>query len=278
MRTAAFSLLLLLFFPCTTLPQNPESQLEYADSLKISGNYFQAVTEYKRLLFFDESRSHKYHANLSIADCYKAGGFLANAGRYYQTAVRESKNPDEAFRASVEYARILILKKRNADAADRLNLLKKSYKKTDQYEELNFWLGWAYFFDRDIENAGAYFDSAGARGAVIRSYLTRYNDESYNETLAQVLSYIIPGSGQIYTGEYISGMISMAWAAAGLYWSINSFIEERVLDSFFNGYFVFLRFYAGNLQNSKKFAIEKNNILLNSYLKEIENNYKGLLP
>ncbi len=258
--------------------QDPETQLNLADSLMNAGNLFQAVTEYKRLLFFDINGKYAYTAYMNIGKCYKAGGYFANAKKYFLSSARSAKEPADAFRPSIEYARVLILEKNFLQAREKLSLLQKSFKGTAETEEINFWTGWTYFFERNTAKAAEHFELAGDRGKIINRYLAEFDKESLDENLAQVLSYVIPGAGQIYAGEYLSGLISLAWTAAGIYWSVTSFAEERVLDSFFNGYFVFLRFYAGNLQNSRKFAEDKNNLLLNSYLKEIENNYKGLLP
>ncbi len=69
-----------------------QNQLTYADSLFEQGNYFDAVTEYKRLLFFNSSGKYEYTANYKIAMCYKSGGKLDEAIKYFTLSVLSSKN------------------------------------------------------------------------------------------------------------------------------------------------------------------------------------------
>ena len=65
--------LILMFFSFSLSAQNQNNrlQIDYANNLYNSGRYYDAITEYKRLLFFDSTSSIKYQANYNIADCYK---------------------------------------------------------------------------------------------------------------------------------------------------------------------------------------------------------------
>jgi TM2 domain-containing membrane protein YozV len=102
-------------------------------------------------------------------------------------------------------------------------------------------------------------------------------DDLYDPALAKTLS-IIPGAGQFYTGEYVSGLISIGWNVLWGYLTINAFIEDRVFDGFVVGTLLWWRFYSGNLQNAEKFAIEKNLEKTNSALHYLQYNYSGNKP
>ena len=62
------------------------------------------------------------------------------------------------------------------------------------------------------------------------------------------------------------------------YLTIDAIIDERVFDAFAVGDLLFLRFYRGNIQNSEKFAVEKNIEISNKALRYLQNNYKGIKP
>ena len=100
----------------------------------------------------------------------------------------------------------------------------------------------------------------------------------YSVSFAKTISYIIPGAGQIYTGEYISGLLSLGWNILWGYLTIKSFIDERIFDGIVIANFLWLRFYRGNLQNAEKFAKEKNLIISNKAMNYLQFEFKGLKP
>ena len=104
------------------------------------------------------------------------------------------------------------------------------------------------------------------------------SEDQYSVSLARTLSYIIPGSGQFYTGEYLSGMMSLGWNVLWGYLTINAFIEERVFDAVVIANFLWLRFYRGNVQNAEKFAIERNIEISNKALNYLQFKYPGEKP
>jgi len=54
---------------------NLEKQLSYANELFDSTDYFDAITEYKRLIYFDVNKEYYWEANYKIGLSYKSGGF-----------------------------------------------------------------------------------------------------------------------------------------------------------------------------------------------------------
>ena len=75
--------------------------------------------------------------------------------------------------------------------------------------------------------------------------------------LAQFMSTVFPGSGQIYAGKTRNGLISLGINAAFFYLLGDSVVDKRYVDA--TGIFlVGSRFYWGNRQNAKKWAMEHN--------------------
>ena len=104
------------------------------------------------------------------------------------------------------------------------------------------------------------------------------SSDKYNVTTAKILSYLIPGAGQFYTGHYLSGILSLGWNALWGYLTVKAFVDDRIFDGFVIGNFLWLRFYVGNLQNAEKFAEETNLIIANKALSYLQNQYKGEKP
>ena len=88
----------------------------------------------------------------------------------------------------------------------------------------------------------------------------------------------MPGSGAIYCGKFLSGLMSLGWNFLAGFWTINSFVEDRIFDGVVIAELVWLRFYRGAIQNAEEFAVEKNLEVANKSLRYLQNEYKGIKP
>ena len=263
---------------CTSAhPQNSfEVQFSYAENLYEEENYFDAITEFKRLLFFDDSDNYAYSANQRIGLSYKIGGRYSDALQYLALAKINSGSDEEYFRCSVEIIKINILRRTTSRALALLDSLERDKRFQNKSAEIYYWKGWAYIFSDEWDKAASTF-SKNQLTHQLNALCDSVNNELYNPELARYLS-IIPGAGQFYTGEYVSGLISIGWNVLWGYLTIEAFIEHRVFDGVLIGSLLWWRFYSGNIQNAEKFALEKNLKITNSALYYLKNEYEGDKP
>ena len=272
-----FSAVLIIVLTHQSIAQNTlKQQFELAKNLYSEEKYFDSVTEFKRLLFFDELKSYDYEANLLIGLSYKYGAKYSDAARYFTIAEMNSATNDELFEAKIEIIKVNILRRTTARALILLDSLQVDSRFDNKSDEINYWRGWAYIFSDDWEKASQSFSEIKPdhQLAVLCDSLA---SDMYNPALAKTLS-LIPGAGQFYSGEYVSGLISIGWNVLWGYLTINAFIEDRVFDGFVVGSLLWWRFYSGNLQNAEKFAIEKNLEKTNATLRYLQNEYNGVRP
>ncbi len=252
-------------------------QFDYANSLFNQKQYFDAITEFKRVLFFDSTKSYQYEANFKIAESYKAGAKFDESIRYFLFAELNARNEDEIFNTKTQIIRSNILRRTTERALQLCDELEKDERFSNKKDSINYWRGWAFMFADDWKSAAKSF-------ALINPYhelkLLAENTEKakVSVTFAKVISYILPGAGAIYSGKILSGLMSFAWNALAGYWTINSFIEKRAFDGIAVGELVWLRFYRGAVQNAEDFAIEKNLDIANKSLRFLQNEYKGIKP
>lgn len=251
-------------------------QLDFANNLFEEGLYFDAVTEFKRLQYFDKDKIYEYDSNYKIALSYKRGIKFDNAINYFSKAVLTSRTDDEKFETNVQIIRTNILRKTTDRALQLLNDLEKT-SNYSQRKEINYWRGWSYMFADKWDSAAFYF-SIVDYDHELKFLANGVENDKYSVTFAKVISYILPGSGQFYTGNYLSGLMSLGWTALWGYLTVDAIIDERVFDAFAVGDLLFLRFYRGNIQNAEKFAVEKNIEIANKTLRYLQNNYKGIKP
>jgi len=253
------------------------SQFEVADNLFNNHQYFDAITEYKRLLFFDSTKTYQYEANYKIGECYKAGAKFDEAIKHFFIAEQSAKNDSLVFDSKVQIIRSNILRRTTDRAFQLLDELEKDEKFKDRIDEINYWRGWTFMFADDWKVAARAFAKINYNSE-LRILADQTEKAKVSVTFAKVISYILPGAGSIYTGKILSGLMSIAWNLAAGYWTVNAFTESRVFDGFVIGELVWLRFYRGSIKNAEQFAIEKNIDVANKSLRFLQNEYKGIKP
>jgi tetratricopeptide (TPR) repeat protein len=273
-----YFLTLVIFFSNISFAQNYlEQQFDLAKKLFDEENYYDAITEFKRLQFFDSSNVYLASSDELIAQSYKQGGKFNDAIHYFTLAEINAKNIDEIFRIKTEIVRVNILRRSTNNALRLLDDLEKDKRWIDKSNEINYWRGWAYIFADEWDKAAKEFSKISP-GNELKLLCEKTNEEKYSVTLAKIMSVFLPGSGQFYTGNYLSGILSLGWCALWGYVSVNAFVDQRVFDGLMVANFLWFRFYRGNLENAEKFAVEKNLRITNKSLKFLQDGYKGEKP
>ncbi|HEY6438359.1 MAG TPA: hypothetical protein VIY47_17365, partial [Ignavibacteriaceae bacterium] len=209
-----------------------EEQFNYAKNLYVEENYFDAVTEFKRLLYFAESDTYSFEANYLMGLSYKHGGKFSEALNHFSLANLNAPTPEEDFDCRIEIIKINILRRTIQRAFILLDSLSHDSKFQSKSDEINYWRGWAYIFSDEWKRAATTFSENKEHQLSI--FCDSIENDLYNPQLAKYLS-IVPGAGQFYTGEYVSGLISIGWNVLWGYLTINAFIEDRIFDGLMIG-------------------------------------------
>lgn len=271
-------ILLLIISAKILFPQSGlQNQWAKADSLYNHENYFDAITEFKRLLFFDSNKVYTFKANEMIGMCYKEGAKLSDAILYFNYVKLSAKNDEQIFNSELNIIKANILRRTTSNAIKLLDSLESDSRFKDRTQKIYYWKGWAYIFSNDWENASKEFGKINENHP-LKILADKVISEEYSVDKAKILSIIIPGAGQFYTGNIVSGILSLGWNVLWGYITVNSIIEHRVLDGIFVGDLLWLRFYLGNLQNAGKFAEQKNAEIHNKALDYLQYKYDGEKP
>jgi tetratricopeptide (TPR) repeat protein len=227
---------------------------DLADRLFAAGEYASAATEYQRLLFaetVEEPAVARLKLGLSL-------GAAEETGRAVDALRRAGEEkPDVSFEAGMAMAGLLVHDQRPERA--RLELLDLLIFTTDsaRREELNAALAWLDLQELSVDAAVAGYNRAGlddvAAGVEKLTSLPRRSPAA-----AMLMSSIVPGSGEIYAGRTLTGLLSLlvtGSAAAGTYLAARSddWVTATIVFSV-----LFLRFYNGSRYNATDFAGEFN--------------------
>ncbi|HEX2866667.1 MAG TPA: hypothetical protein VHO03_06475 [Ignavibacteriales bacterium] len=253
-----------------------EKQFHLAEGLYNKGEYFDAITEFKRLIFFDSKKEYSFRCSYLIGKSYKMGAKLDDAVKYFSLAQLSAPSDSALFVVKTEIIRCNILRHTAENALLLIRQMEKDARFSNRQKELDYWKGWAYVFMDDWEKASGVFQKSDSTGELSRICLG-VEKAKYSVSFAKVISYILPGSGQFYTGNYLSGLMSLSWTGFLAYLSYNSFAAQRAFDGLVEAG-LFFRFHRGNLQNAEKFAIMRNSEISTDALIYLQNNYKGLKP
>lgn len=269
--------LIILLSPAI-LPQDVIiRQFNYAQILYNEGKYFDAVTECKRLIFFDTNNQLDYKAYMLMGESYKMGDKFSESIICFTNATLNAKSENEIFNAKIEIVKANILRRTTDRALQILDKLQKAQRNSINISKINYWRGWTFIFSGDWEKASKAF-SAIDSCKKLQELCSQVDKNMYSEVFSNLISHFIPGAGQIYTGNYLSGFLSLGWNILWGYVTINSFAAERIFDGLVQLNLLWLRFYNGNIQNAKKFAAEKNRKIENNALNYLQFQYSGLKP
>lgn len=267
----------LLLLTINLFPQEYLSQqLRIADSLFASEKFFDAITEYKRLLFFDSTKQFSYYANFRIGLAYKEGNKLSDAIKYFALSEMNATNLEQIFESKIYQARTNILRKSSSRADKLLDELENDNRFRNSLNEIKYWRGWNKMFSDKWFEAHLIFLQLNEIKLAQLCYNTYQN--LYSVDFAKYSSMILPGAGQFYTGEYLSGLLSLGWNVLSAYLTISAFNSDRIFDGIVTANLLWFRFYRGNFQNAEKFANEKNLTITNEALKFLQNEFNGLKP
>jgi len=273
---SANKIFFILILMCgISFSQSLENQFQLAENLFKEKNYFNAITEYKRLIFFDSKKEFSFKANFKIAESYFGGAKLDDAVKYFSIASYNSKNENEYCDTQIQLIRCNILRGTISNSFLIIERLNNDSRFKNKKDELIYWRGWTNIFNDDWKKASENFKSIDEK--FLAEFCDSINSKKYSPNFAKVISFLIPGAGQFYTGKYLSGIMSLAWNLGFGYLSATSFLDERIFDGFIH-LNLLARFYRGNIQNVERFANEKNLKIRNDALNFLQNNFEGKKP
>lgn len=239
---------LLTFISISVLAGN--SSAYFADTLFNNGDYGTAMLEYKRLNLFYPAPAlagQVNHFKYQIGKCYEKTGDYENAVKYYQEA---GANKD----------------------------LIRIYLRLEDYSSASFICedlndskitGWVYLMESSYDEASKCFEESGDKEiqqAAIKCKTLPYK----SITTAELISVLIPGSGEAYAGNWKSGLVTLLLNGITGGLAVKSFVDHRYLDGTLITCLFWNRFYNGGIMNAGVSASKYNELLKQRYLNSIK--------
>jgi outer membrane protein assembly factor BamD (BamD/ComL family) len=230
-------LVVLTALPLWSPPASPASPtdpltdadqiLSFADALFNDGDYYRAITEYKRFLFFHPSDARAGPAQLQIGRAYQRAQQWEEARKTFETLAQQHADPGIRAEAAYLIGETSFQQQRYAQAISDLRPVAERYQQTPPGERARYLLGWSYLRARQWPEAAQTFESIATTSPLFPSSRTladasreAQNLPRKSPTLAGLMSAVIPGTGHFYAGRWRDGAIALllngAFLAAGI--------------------------------------------------------------
>lgn len=270
-KSVLFLTILCSVIPALSDAQNPEQTYAFALSQRGQGNYDIAIKSLKRIQFFDDQNNFPGLYKI-IAECYYQQANYENAYYYYDLASIQAENDSLLPEIVARKVTCRLFGHQYQEAL--IDLLSfNSNLNTFQQQQFDMLFGITYFYLGDYNESKRYFlkstDSLQIQqiGNLNEDFRhLRKIEKRYNPKTSRVMSIIIPGSGQMWAGDYrsglnsillISGLLSATAALSGTLSIVDSFV---IIAPWFQ------RYYMGGYQKAYEIAKarqqkEKNKVL-----------------
>jgi TM2 domain-containing membrane protein YozV len=207
--------------PGTEPSDLPPPLFAFAQALFDSGEYFRAIGEFQRFLFFAPDHQQAPSAQLMIGLAFFCGERWLPAFEVFRRVTRTAADPVMREEAALWMAEA---RARGSDHAEATRLFAELTRRSSEpkiADRAAYLIGWSRLWQRQWPEAHAdftvvpphspYAASAGRLAAALDPppQLPRRSP-----TVARVLATVLPGAGQIYAGNIVDGLIGLGLHAA----------------------------------------------------------------
>lgn len=266
-------LMICNLFIFTIKAQTLEESLNFADKQFELKNYRLAIKEYQRVLFFDDGKNTDY-VYKQLATVYFVNGYYSDAAHYYELAYKTAFNDSLKTELIFKKASCYMLDSKFRMAIFELMNLPDSFD-IQFNNRKNFYFAVCYWGLEEFEKSKKYFlsiipdERKDDKEKIVLLFSKKKNLYRPNPKTAKIMSMIIPGSGQIYSGDIKNGLNSFILTGGFVVLGIYMTEYYTFFDAFLTAAPWFMRYYQGGFQKAKQIAAQKRDKRRNKTYKEI---------
>lgn len=262
----------LLFILLALTTEHP--LLSLAQKLARSGSYDEAITEYKRFIYFSSDSAEISDCWHEIARLYQHLGDLQQARSSLEKAL--SFAPSESIEQQLKIDIGVNLLAANHIAAAEIELLRVAT--FTPYQQLRrrayFFLGIAFVYENRWEEARHAFhlalDTASQESQLIDRLLApEHRPRPLSPDFAKSISTLIPGAGQVYAGDWRNGINALLINIATGFLTVQAFVTHNLRDAALVYFPLFYRYYLGNRWNAAEITKSRNQTNARKYCQRI---------
>jgi len=265
--------LLIFNFQILISSQNLEETIKFANKQFELQNYQLAVKEYQRALFFAEGQQLDYLYQ-QIAHSFKINNQFEQALYFYELSYKTTNS--DSIKSERIFDKSFCYIKKGDFKHSVYELLNLKDNLSDYFRDRkNFYLAVSYFGIEEFNKAESYFlsllpeNEKVGRDQIHKLFHTKKNLYRPNPNTAKVLSIILPGSGQMYSGDVKNSLNSILLTGSFVMLGVVMAQEYSIFDAVLTSLPWFTRYYKGGYLSAKKIALNKRAIRRDKTYKRI---------
>jgi tetratricopeptide (TPR) repeat protein len=232
----------------------------FARDLMKEGEYYRAITEYKRLISYIPDRKKHLAYYRSIANCYELGGLLVEANNTYQKILQYDTMD---WNAHYNITRNYTLQRRYYASNDQINAIINQFSESRQDTlRLMSIINDTYLEEYNRAQESLNLLSAHPFAARKKIEFKEIFDNDHplpikNKTTGALLAITIPGAGYAYAEKYETALAAFLVNGLFAYFTYKNFADGNDGVGYLSGLFG-LGFYVGSIYGSLE-SIDKIN-------------------
>lgn len=265
----------------TTQTQNRIDEiLYYANSLSQAGFHEESLVEYYRTVYFASDSLFRYRGYYGMGIENRELKNWEKAEKSFQNAIQYAPTDSMKYEAQIAIASVFIVSG-NSNLAILSLLPMISEQPSIRFQiasrimliicavKQHNWEQAQALYDEFLQIYPILSRSDSLNESIIKLLQEANNGFLYSHSKAKLLSTIIPGTGQMYVGDYRNGLNSLILNSFN-FWIIGlNIVKADYLSAALYFIFVTERYYAGNRYKAEQIAISKNEETENKFEKEI---------
>ena len=250
---------------CIAYPSGADQVLDLADSLFSLQSYQEAITEYKRFVYFHPQGEQTSYVFYKIGLACRAEQRWQEAFQALRNSIHTAQNDSLKDERRIALA-VTAIASANYDPA-LVQLLQVSHfsrfpslrQKALFFQKIAYiytfnWAGARKAFDQFHTHCDEYAEAQEVDSLLIVAQHLPYK----SPTLAKLFSTLLPGSGQIYVGHWRDGINALAINGLTTTFLLKAIAQEHYWDASGIFFSLFERYYLGNRRNAAEGAIDYN--------------------
>ena len=257
-----------------------DSILTFADQLMREKEYFRAITEYQRFLFYypHDQRSAMALFRIGLA-LYRGQDYSGALHTFRQVTQRYPETPygKQAWLWQGES----LMQQADYSGAERLySTIIHQQADTATTQFAHYQRGWTFLYRRQWEEASAAFrlvspeSSLHATAQRLAQEATEGGQQpKKSPALAGIMSALLPGSGQLYNGRPGDALLSFLLNGVFIVGTLQALQEDQLAIAGVLSFFT-AGWYAGNVYSAVNGAHKHNRHVETTYLGDLENRFR----
>jgi tetratricopeptide (TPR) repeat protein len=271
----------LIFCPpaASSEEMSAEKMLSFADYLFEREDYYRAITEYERVIFFYPDHPLAKTARFQIANSYFKGNKLEQAIERFRALANKYSNEEIGRKSLLMLGEANYRKHDYVMAEDAFTRFIKNYPDDNRADAARIKIGWSYLRQGNWRQASEEFQKLPSDSSLyIQSKSLAEEAMSYPDipkkspALAGGLSAVLPGSGQLYIDRPGDALASFLLNGAFIFATVEAFHNDNNVTG---GILLFFEagWYLGNIYNAVNGAYKYNRSSEQQFMDMLQNKY-----